>query len=310
MQAYQPLGSGVYHLDAHYIEAGVASFYCIVEQDEIAVIETGTSFSLPYLQQFLEDHNLAADQVRYVMPTHVHLDHAGGAGVMMQAFPNAELVIHPRGARHMIDPARLIEGTIAVYGEEKFKRLYGDVPPIDEKRVIKAAHEQVVRLQQRELLILDTPGHAYHHYCVYDAASRGIFSGDTFGVSYPSMVYDNRRVVIPTTTPVQFDPDALHDSVDLLMRHKPQRIYLTHYNLLTDPVRVVDQYRTWIDRFVEITEQVAPEDDSKVPDLARQLGEAIHSELHLPMEMVQTQLENDITLNAQGLAIWYQRREQ
>ena len=186
MTQYQSLGQGVYHLDTLYIEPGVASFYCIIDGGEIAIIETGTSRSLPQLENLLSDLSLSPEQVKYVIPTHVHLDHAGGAGAMMQAFPHAQLIIHPRGARHMINPEQLVNASKAVYGEETFTRLYGEIPPIDENRVIAAEHESTFHLGERELLIVDTPGHAYHHFCVVDLTSRGIFSGDTFGLSYPN----------------------------------------------------------------------------------------------------------------------------
>ncbi len=310
MAGFNSLGNGIYQLDAHYIEAGVASFYCLVEQDEVAIIETGTSYSLPYLQDALRDLDIAADQVRYVMPTHVHLDHAGGAGVMMQAFPNAELVVHPRGARHMIDPQKLIAGTIAVYGEDKFHRLYGDIPPVDEHRVRRSEHLATVKLKDRELLLLDTPGHAYHHYCVYDAVSAGVFSGDTFGVSYPNMLKNGTRVVIPTTTPIHFNPEALHQSVDLLMSYLPSQIFLTHFSVLPKPQDSVDQYRAWIDRFVELTEQVQPHDDQGTEDLIERIGTVFAEEFGFSADMIEHQLANDIRLNAQGLAYWFQHREQ
>ena len=309
MSDYEHLGHGVHHLDAHYIQAGVASFYCIVEGDEVAIVDTGTSNSLPYLERFLEDHDLSPEQVRYIMPTHVHLDHAGGAGVMMRACPNASLVVHPRGARHMIDPARLIEGTIAVYGEDKFHRLYGEIPGIPAERVIKANDGDTFQLGQRALQIIDAPGHAYHHYCVYDEVSQGIFSGDNFGVSYPNLVHDGKRVVIPTTTPVHFDPEALQITVTHLMDFKPQRIYLAHFNMLPNPASVVNQYKLWIDLFVHMTEMSRPDDDVGVGRLIDAIGEALQEEFDFSPVLINTQLRNDIQLNAEGLAVWYRNRE-
>ena len=304
----QSLGQGVYHLDTFYIQPGVASFYCVVDKGEIAIIETGTAHSLPHLKQFMQDHSLSAEQVKYVMPTHVHLDHAGGAGVMMREFPNATLIIHPRGARHMIDPEKLVEATKQVYGEETFVKLYGEIPAIDENRVIAAEHLSRYSLGQREFIVVHTPGHAYHHYCVVDPASKGIFSGDTFGLSYPNLIYKQKRIVLPTTTPIHFNPEALHESIDLLMSFKPQQIFLTHFNVLPDPASVVDQYKNWVDKFVALTEQIKPSDDAAIPDLMDAMSKLIIAEFDLNPVLVRTQLAMDIKLNSQGLAYWYQHR--
>ncbi len=308
MSDHEHLGHGVHHLDAHYIQPGVASFYCVVEDNEIAIIDTGTSNSLPYLLTFLDDNDLSVEQVKYIMPTHVHLDHAGGAGVMMQACPNATLVIHPRGARHMIDPSKLIEGTIAVYGEDKFRRLYGEIPPISSERVCEAKDGDIFKLGERPLQIIDAPGHAYHHYCVYDERSQGIFSGDNFGVSYPNLIHNDKRVVIPTTTPIHFNPEALQTTVTHLMDFKPKRIYLAHFNLLPNPKSVINQYKLWIDLFVHLTELSRPDDDAGVGRLIDAIGEALQEEFDFSPVLINTQLRNDIQLDAEGLAVWYRNR--
>ena len=309
MSDYQLLGQGVYHLDSHYIRPGLASLYAIVNNGEVAFIETGTALSLPYVMQFLEQTGLTVEQVRYVIPTHVHLDHAGGAGVMMQAFPHAELVIHPRGARHMIDPSRLVAGARQVYGEKVFDELYGEIPPVAENRVIVADHETRIMLNDRELLIVDTPGHAYHHFCVVDEFSRGIFSGDTFGLSYPDILYKNKRFVIPTTTPIHFNPQALLSSIDLLMSFQPERMYLTHFNMLADPSSVVDQYRNWVEKFVALTETVKPVDETFIPQMITRMGDMLSTEFEVNPRLLETDLAMDIKLNCQGLAHWYQHRK-
>mgnify|MGYP002639658001 CR=1 FL=1 len=308
MPNYQYLDYGVYHLDTFYIKPGVASFYCIVHNNDIAIIETGTSQSLPYLQQFLSDLNLSAERVKYIIPTHVHLDHAGGAGAMMLAFPNAQLIIHPRGARHMIDPTKLVSASKQVYGDELFNKLYGDIPAIDESLVIAAPHESSYFLNDRELLIVDTPGHAYHHFCVVDSFSKGIFTGDTFGLAYPDILHHNKRIVLPTTTPTHFNPQALFNSIDLLMSFKPERMYMTHFNILPDPASVVDQYRTSLQSFVDLTESIKPVDESFLPVMVEAMGSIISKQFVLDREIINNQLAMDIKLNCQGLIYWYQHR--
>lgn len=307
MKDYQHLTQGVYHLDTFYINPGIASFYCIIHQQEIAVIETGVAHSLTHLQQFLSDLNLSAEQVKYIIPTHVHLDHAGGAGVMMQAFQNAQLIIHPGGAKHMINPDKLISAAKQVYGEPVFNQIYGEIPPVDESRVIVAEHESCFYLGDRELLILHTPGHAYHHFCVIDKYSHGIFTGDTFGLAYPELSYQQKRIVLPTTTPTNFDPEALFNSIQLLMSFNPQRMYMTHFNELPDPASVVDQYRRSIDDYVDLTESVKPQEDGDLAILIARMGKMISMQFELNQSIIDNKLAMDIKLNCQGLMYWYQK---
>ncbi|MDH5355416.1 MAG: MBL fold metallo-hydrolase, partial [Gammaproteobacteria bacterium] len=158
-------------MDSGYIQREYAAIYLIQEADEIAIIETGTFHSIPNVLALMSDLGVSNDQVKYVIPTHIHLDHAGGVSAMMDLFEQARLIVHPRGARHMIDPSRLVAGSMAVYGEEPFKRLYGEINPVDESRVDIANDLDVYSLAGRDLVFIDTPGHARHHFCIYDAKS-------------------------------------------------------------------------------------------------------------------------------------------
>jgi glyoxylase-like metal-dependent hydrolase (beta-lactamase superfamily II) len=311
MSLINDLGYGVYQIDALYTEPGIACLYCVVEQGEIAIIETGTTHSLPQVLQLIEQLQLSPDDVRYVVPTHVHLDHAGGAGRMMQTFPNARLVIHPRGARHMIDPTQLVTATRAVYGDDVFDRLYGEIPPIDENRVLAAADGFRFTLGERDFLVLDTPGHAFHHFCVFDRKSQGVFSGDTFGLSYPELLIDGSRFIIPTTTPSHFSPELLLESIDRIMALAPQRIYLTHFGELPAPQTHVEQYRRGIQAFVELTQSVKPgNDEAGISQLGMALGAWLQDQFKLDERLITGKLANDIRLNSQGLAHWYQRQKQ
>ena len=165
--------------------------------------------------------------------THVHLDHAAGAGALLARLPAARLVVHPRGARHMIDPSKLLAGAAEVYGGmEAIRALYGDVLPAPADRVIEAPEGTLVDLGGRTLRILDTPGHARHHFVVHDAATRGFFTGDTFGISYREFDDADGPFMYPTTTPVQFDPPALRSSVERMLAERPERMYLTHFGMI------------------------------------------------------------------------------
>jgi len=300
---------GIYAVDADYIRSQLAAIHLIVANGRVAIVDTGNNESLVGVLAGLEALGLSADSVDYVILTHVHLDHAGGAGAMMRAFPNARLVVHPRGARHMADPSKLVAGATAVYGPAEVQRLYGEVLPIDAARIIEASDGLTVHLSGRELLCIDTPGHARHHICIVDRQSGHIFTGDTFGLSYRELDTDGRQFIFPTTTPVQFDPQALHASLDLLMSYQPAAVYLTHYSQVTDVAAKAGELHRLIDAHVDIAkrEKNAGEDrHSRIrASLAHLLvDEASQFGCHLPPAEILKVFAGDLDLNAQGLGIW------
>lgn len=226
--------------------------YLLVNNGRGAFIDCGTSHALPRLLAAIADAGLGVDAIDWVILTHVHLDHAGGAGALMRQLPNARLLVHPRGAPHMIDPARLVAGATAVYGEAEMARSYGQIVPVAAERVVVAEDGHRLSLEGRELLCIDTPGHARHHLCVWDAASRSWFTGDTFGLSYRELDSARGAFIIPTTSPVQFEPDALHASIERLMARAPQAMYLTHYGRVQDAARLAADLHAQIDAMTAI----------------------------------------------------------
>ena len=223
-----------------------------MDDGHAAFVDTGAAPAHPRLMGALAELNLAPEQVDYVFLTHVHLDHAGGAGQLMRALPRARAVLHPRGAPHLVDPAKLIEGTLAVYGEAMYRQLYGEIVPIAAERILVANDGDRISLGSRTFELLDTPGHARHHYCAHDLDHDDIYSGDTFGISYREFDTAAGPFVFPTTTPVQFDPEALKASVDRLMSRRPRRMVLTHFGPVGDLERLSRDLRAAIDEFVRM----------------------------------------------------------
>lgn len=307
------LNDNITLVDAEYIQPGVAATYIVREGDGAAIIETGTSHTVPLILAALDGMGLSKEQVQYVIPTHVHLDHACGAGELIARCPNAKLVIHPRGARHMVDPSKLVAGTIAVYGEEKFHQLYGELKPVPEDRVIEAPDNFEISLNHRIFRFLDTPGHALHHFSVHDLESNGIFSGDTFGLGYPNLRTKEGPFLFATTTPVQFDPDQMNASIDRMMALKPDYFYLTHFGRIKATQALAEQLKTSIDDFVNIALQ-----ESKTPNRAEVIEARILDYLVAGLETMESScpeddcrnwLAMDSKLNAQGLDVWLTRKE-
>ena len=219
-------------IDAAYIEPGIACFYLVGDGGEYALIETGTNHSLDNLRRALDHLNIEDRQIRYIVPTHVHLDHAGGAGLYLQEFPQAELLVHPRGARHLIDPGKLVASSIEVYGQETFTALYGEIIPAPAARTRVLEDGATFTIGRRTLQAVHTRGHAEHHFCLWDEQTQGWFSGDMFGISYAGLRFEQGDFVLPATTPTQFDPDAYMASVRTLAARNPAMMYLTHFSAL------------------------------------------------------------------------------
>lgn len=304
----QPLGHGIFVIDTGFVRPRFDAAYLVVENGRAAYIDTGPNDAVPRLLAALQWAGLDRSAVDYVIPTHVHLDHAGGAGLLMSELPNARMLIHPRGARHMIDPTALMEGVRAVYGIEVANRDYGELVPVPEEKVTTTNDGMVVMLGGRPLQFMDTPGHAKHHHCIWDEASRGWFTGDTFGIAYPDLHTPRGPYVVPATAPVQFDQDALHESIKRLLAQRPQQIFLTHFGAVAHPEQLSRQFLSQVDAMADAARSLA-----LVPKRHEQLKSAF-ADIYIAElrrsgstqseSFLREILATDIELNAQGLGAW------
>jgi glyoxylase-like metal-dependent hydrolase (beta-lactamase superfamily II) len=303
------LDYNIIQVDTGYMRSGLAACYLVIDNGRVAVVDTGVEQTVSRVEAVLGEQGLSTDSVDFIAPTHVHLDHAGGTGKLMQVCRNASLVIHPFGSRHMIDPSRLIAGAEAVYGKEGLRQSVGEIVPVDRDRVIEAADFYRFTVGNRELQVIDTPGHARHHFCVWDKVSRGFFTGDTFGIAYPELDCDGRSFIFPPTTPVQFDPPAWHASIDRLMAWHPERMYLTHFGQLEEPVTYMNTLHRMIDDLAALAEDhVSPEDD-----LAAAVEQYVYQELdrhgcQLGRDQLGQVLDLDLDIIVQGLKVWLSRQ--
>ncbi len=311
-QFVAPLAHGIYTIDTGFHRPLFDAAYLVVEHGRAAFVDTGINDSVPRLLAALAAAGLAADAVDYVIATHVHLDHAGGVGLLMRELPTARLVVHPRGARHLVDPAHLIKSATGVYGADEIERSYGSLVPVAAERVLETKDGITIDLAGRPLLFLDTPGHAMHHHCIWDEASRGFFTGDTFGLSYRDFDTAAGPWIMPTTTPVQFQPEALRRSVERMLAFDPDCIYVTHYGRVGDVPRLGALLLAQLDQMVALAGATPPGPDRHAA-LIRGL-EAIHLKslrahgVTLSDERIRELLGLDLELNAQGIAIWLDRK--
>ncbi|RIX44584.1 MAG: MBL fold metallo-hydrolase [Rhodocyclales bacterium GT-UBC] len=301
--------NGIIAFDAGYVRPILAAIHMIVENGRVAFVDTGSNDSLNNALAALRRIGLDEASVDFVILTHIHLDHAGGAGRMMSYFPNAKLVVHSRGARHMAEPSKLVAGVTAVYGAEYVQRVYGEILPIPKDRIIEAVDGLTLSLAGRELCCLDTPGHARHHICIVDNTTTGIFTGDMFGLSYRELDVDGRQFIFPTTTPTQFEPEEMRQSIQRLLSMNPEAMYLTHYSRLPDVGHQGEELLRHLDALVDLALARKNTGKSRHMDIkqaiTRYLLDAIkeHGCL-LSEDDLMAIWETDIELNAQGLGVW------
>jgi glyoxylase-like metal-dependent hydrolase (beta-lactamase superfamily II) len=302
---------GITTVDAEYVRPGFASVHVLERGGRAAIIDSGANSSVPLIERALTLLGIEPEQVELLFLTHVHLDHAGGAGALARALPQARVLVHPRGLAHLIDPARLEAATIAVYGQHAFEQLYGKLVPIAAERIAATEDGERYRLGPSELTILHTPGHALHHHVLFDPDARALFTGDTFGLSYRELDTEQGALIVPTTTPTQFDPEQLVRSITRLAALPAQAVYLTHFGRVSGIARLARDLCDQIAGFVSIARRYADASDgaARIRSEMRELWLArarAHGVAHAEAQ-VDSLLAPDLELNTQGLLAWLER---
>lgn len=299
-------------IDCDYLGPEFAAAYLRISGPEAAFIEANTSFAVPRLLQALNEHGRTPDSVRWIIVTHVHLDHAGGAGALAAHCPNATVLAHPQAARHLRDPRKLIAGAEAVYGKQRFAELYGSIDPIPAERVRELADGESFDFGAGSMRVHYTKGHANHHFVVEDPAVSGVFTGDTFGLAYPSLQRAG-AFAFPSTSPVGFDAAEAHQSVDRVLALGMQTAWLTHFGGYRQQREMADQLHEWIDFSERLLTQLRA--DPQRPTAFRETHAALRDEMQRAAERRGLALgdadwrllELDLELNAQGLIAVAQR---
>jgi len=302
-------------IDTHYDDRDdLAAAYLLTGGDEVAFVETNTAFAVPRLLGALQAAGRSPEDVRYIAITHIHLDHAGGAGQLMAACPHATLLAHPKAARHAIDPSRIVKGATEVYGEEPFARLYGEVIAVAEERVRILDDGETVHLGDRPLTAWHTRGHANHHLVLHDPAADTVFTGDAFGLLYPSL-QRHGPFVVPSTTPTDFDPEAAHASVDRIADLGTTWLHPTHFGRHARVPALSDQLHRLLDGHAAIVDRADADGlEGAALDEACLDGVWALFDAHLEAAglggdaAARAQLHFDALLNAQGLAFAVRKR--
>ncbi len=305
---------GIATIDTGYGRPGMTASHLIEHEGHAVFIDTGASPAVPLLLQALAQKGIAREQVDYVIITHVHLDHAGGAGALLRELPYARLLAHPRAVPHLIDPNALILGATEVYGATLFQQLHGTITPAPAARMDALEDGATLDWRGRTLIFPHTPGHARHHLAVIDPTARAMFTGDAFGLSYREFDTDQGPFLYPTTSPVQFDPPAMHASIERLLAYQPETAFLTHFGKITGLPTLAAQLHEYIDQFVVFAQQA----DARAPDAEARLVETLIDFLHqrqqrhgcsLTREQAHRIMHADARLNAAGLLDWRRKQD-
>ncbi|WP_031409662.1 MBL fold metallo-hydrolase [Geobacillus vulcani] len=289
----------------------------VLHEENLAIVETGPSPSTPHLLAGLKALHIDPSEIRYIIVTHIHLDHAGGVGLLLQHCPNAVVVVHPKGKRHLADPSRLIAGAKAVYGAQ-FESLFDPILPVPEERLIVKEDGETLELSaERTLTFYDTPGHANHHFSIYDSYSGGVFTGDTIGVFYPQLQEAGLTFCLPSTSPNQFDPEAMEQSAARLEELRPERIYFGHFGMLDDPQEAFRQLRVWLPKFVAAgKEAVDRHPEAPVSEQVKMAAHRLRNEIMAFLDdhgvpsssSAHAAIELDLQVCAMGLVDYWQKQ--
>jgi len=316
-----PSMTGIHTIDTHYLgRSRFAAAYLIVEGQGVkgkraAFVDNNTNAAVPTLLASLDAHDLAPEDVEYLIITHVHLDHAGGTSRLARACPNATVVAHPRAAPHVIDPSKLVASASAVYGQDEFERLYGTIEPVAADRVRVMEDGESLNFGGRALRFLHTRGHANHHFCIADDASGAIFTGDAFGLLYPALQTEG-TFAFPSTSPTDFEPDLAREAVRRLVDERPTCLYPTHFGAVTDIEPAAGQLLRHLD-FAEALRDEAERSDRPDDELAAYCRSRLNDYFAGLLDGRGTLgtepdtwslIELDLDLNAQGIAFAANKR--
>lgn len=256
------LAKNIYLIDGLDLGTEERTGAYVLKERDITLIETSASPSVPYILEGLKELGIAPDEVKYVIVTHIHLDHSGGAGLFLEHCPNAQVIVHPKGARHLANPSKLIASAKAVY-REKFNSLFDPILPIAENRILIKEDQETLEISENCLLTFyDSPGHANHHFSIYHPGVAGIFIGDTAGIYYPQLKRKGIEFYIPSTSPNQFDPDKMLHSLTLFKKLKAERLFFGHYGMSDNPSETFRQVEYWLPIFMTEAKSAYEEEDN------------------------------------------------
>jgi len=232
MAQVEQLIDGIYRLERRIEGANAPFAVYFIKDGDGAIIEPGPAVLAPDIQAAAIELGLSSPE--YIIPTHIHLDHAGGAGRLAEIFPDTMIVVNSQGAKHIIEPSKLIRSTRMAFGDD-FESLYGPILPVPESRLKVVSDGDRLQVGSRELFIIHTPGHAAHHIAVFDTKTRGIFAGEALG-----LIYSPGYPPLPAVAPPSFDMELYLKDMENLKALKPKLVFYSHGTVAEKPEKLID----------------------------------------------------------------------
>lgn len=307
MEDVEDLPNGLRAVDTRTAGMTKVTAGYLIDAPRPTLIECGPALSIDHVIDSLRGLGMDPGDLAYLVCTHIHLDHAGGAGDVAKAFPHATVVVSEVGARHLVDPSRLNASSRQVYGEV-MDTVYGDCTPIDEPRVRGVADGDVLDLGGgRRLDLLYTPGHAKHHIAAFDGDTGALFVGDSVGVKMPGMA-----AIRPATPPPDFDLVLAHRTLDRYLDLDPATVYLAHYGPVEPPRQALEEASERLRLWAEVAE-TAYEEHSELDHVADTLGRRFADDLTVsgeqdPSAADRVALLTGVRSNAMGFVRYFQQR--
>ncbi|WP_345244021.1 MBL fold metallo-hydrolase [Pontibacillus salipaludis] len=306
------LGHRTYVIDGFDLGMPGRTGIYVIDDKDLTLVETGPSPSVPYIKKGLEDLGFKLTDVKNIILTHIHLDHAGGSGLLLQECPQATVYVHPKGKRHLINPSKLIAGAKQVYGDQ-FEPLFAPILPIPEDRIQIVNEQDELQIgPSATLTFYHTPGHANHHISIYDSESQGLFTGDACGIRYQHTEEHNVSLYLPSTSPNQFDPFVMLETIKKLSLLPITRIYFGHFSMSDQPNEVFKSVAKWLPIFMEAGHESAREGE----DLT-QLKKRLHEKVAVYLDSkgvprdhaIYNVLELDFEVSAMGIADYLEKTQ-
>ncbi len=269
-----------------------------------AIIDPGPESTLNTLREQLRARNISVANLDAILLTHIHLDHAGATGKLVRENPNLSVYVHASGARHMVDPAKLLSSAGRLWGDE-LPILFGETLPVPPENLHILEGGEALTLGARKLDVVYTPGHAGHHVSYFDDAAGVAFIGDTGGIRI-----DNGPYILPAAPPPDINLEIWDTSFAAILARHPARLFLTHFGYSDDPAAHIAEFRERLHRWSEATEEIlrtAPDDEAAMDAFVKRSRAEMDAQLG-PIESEHHAFTAGLNLSFLGLARYIRKR--
>jgi glyoxylase-like metal-dependent hydrolase (beta-lactamase superfamily II) len=288
------VADNIYRFEKRLPIMGTVLAEYFIKEPKGALIDTGPTAFVPQISEAM--NQLGIKELAFIMPTHIHVDHAGGIGKLAQLFPEAKVVIHPAGLKHVIDPSRLIESTKTVFGSD-FESGFGPILPVPESQLKVPEDSEIIKVGGKELQIIYAPGHAPHHIVIFDRRLRGLFCGEALGLQGEG----NEHLAVPAVAPPSFDQETYLQTMDKLRKLQPRILFFAHGGVSREPEKLISSVENNTRLLGDLILRALKGGDS-IAEIKHKVREAAKSSFGIELT------KSDLDLTVGGYTVFYQRK--